>query len=249
MFKVSGNLICASLFTGVFDVNRSEMLPEDDFQLIEKWCSSIQKLGLQGIVFHNTFSEKTISERENEHIHFIRVDFQTKLNANVYRYLVYLDFLKKFGHQIQNIFFTDIADVEVVKNPFTDLLFTQNPNSLFCGDEEELLDNPWMKDHCKHLRNLIPEFSDFEEINKAEVLLNCGVIGGQTTVMLSILEVLSLIHSTITISNETPFTLDMGAFNFVARTKFGDRLKHGFPVNTRFKSYESQRTDCWFRHK
>lgn len=245
----SGNLICASLFTGVFDVNRSELLPEDDFRLIEKWCLSIQNLGLKGVVFHNNFSEKTISEVENENIQFHKVEFKTKLNANVYRYLVYLDFLKKYGLQIQNIFFTDIADVEVVKNPFTDPLFTQNPYGFFCGDEEELLDNPWMKDHCTHLRNLVAEFSEFEVRNKAEKLLNCGVIGGETDTMLSLLQELSQIHSTITISNQTPFTLDMGAFNFVARTRFADRLKHGFPINTRFKGYEAERIDCWFRHK
>jgi hypothetical protein len=94
MFEVSGNLICASLFTGNFDVNRNEMLASDDFQIIEKWCSSIQNLGLKGLVFHNNFSEKTISEVQNKHIRFIKVEFNTKLNANVYRYLVYLDFLK-----------------------------------------------------------------------------------------------------------------------------------------------------------
>jgi hypothetical protein len=171
------------------------------------------------------------------------------LNANVYRYLVYLDFLKKHQFEVEHVFFTDIADVEVVKNPFTDPFFVQNPKSLFCGDEDEVLDNPWMKDHCTHLRNLIPEFLGFEERDKDEILLNCGVIGGNTDTMLTMLQELSKIHSTITISNETPFTLDMGAFNFVARTKFQDRIKHGFPVNTRFKSYESNRVDCWFRHK
>lgn len=230
-------------------MNRSEMLPPDDLQIIEKWCSSIQNLGLKGFVFHNNFSEKTISEVQNNHITFFKVEFNTKLNANVYRYLVYLDFLKKYGHQIQNIFFTDIADVEVVKNPFSDSFFNENPESLFCGDEEELLDNIWMKDHCSHLRNLIPEFSDFEEINKAEVLLNCGVIGGKTGTLLFLLEELARIHSTITISNQTSYTLDMGAFNFVVRTRFADQLKHGFPVNTRFKGYETERIDCWFRHK
>lgn len=249
MNLISGNIICASLFTGVFDVNRSEMLPPDDFQIIEKWCSSIQNLGLQGIVFHNNFSEKTISEGKNEHIQFIRVDFQTKLNANVYRYLVYLDFLKKYGHQIQNIFFTDVADVEVVKNPFSDSFFNENSESLFCGDEEELLDNPWMRDHCTHLRNSIPEFVEFEGNNRNETLLNCGVIGGKIELILLVMEKLARIHSLYTISNRTPFTLDMGAFNFVARTKFADRMKHGFPINTRFKGYEVKRTDCWFRHK
>lgn len=249
MFQVSGNLICASLFTGSFDVNRNEMLAPDDFQIVEKWFYSIVNLGLQGVIFHNNFSEQTIAKHKNEHIQFIRVDFQTKLNANVYRYLVYSDFLKNYGSQLQNIFFTDISDVEVVSNPFTDSLFLQNPKSLFCGDEEEILDIPWMNDHCSHLRNLIPAFGEFEEKNRTETLLNCGVIGGEIGLVLSLMEELAGIHSQYTISNRTPYTLDMGAFNFVARTRFSDRLKHGFPVNTRFKRYESDRTDCWFRHK
>lgn len=249
MFEVSDNLICASLFTGNFDVNRNETLAPDNFQIIEKWCSSIQNLGLKGLVFHNNYSEKTISEVQNKHIRFIKVEFNTKLNANVYRYLVYLNFLKKHENYIQNIFFTDIADVEVVKNPFTDPLFTQNPNSLFCGDEEEIFDNPWMRDHCNHLRNLISGFGEFEDRNRIETLLNCGVIGGEMNVILPLIEELATIHSKYTISNQTPFTLDMGAFNFVARTRFSDRLKHGYPINSRFKGYETQRTDCWFRHK
>lgn len=249
MDHFSGNLVCASLFTGVFDVNRSEMLPQDHFPLIQKWCVSIQYLGLNGVVFHNNFSEKTISEAQLDRIFFIKVDFNTMLNANVYRYLVYLDFLKKYGHQIENIFFTDIADVAVVKNPFADLFYSQNAESIFCGDEEEIVDNPWMRNHCTHLRNLIPKFEEFEKINKSKTLLNCGVIGGKTAVMAELLEELCKIHLSCTVSNKTPFTLDMGAFNYVARTSFSDRIIHGFPVTTRFKYYEDHREDCWFRHK
>ena len=249
MKQISCNLVCASLFTGVYDVNRNEMVPHDDFQVIKKWCQSMQDLRLNGIIFHNNFSEKTISEVQLEHIDFIKVDFNTTLNANVYRYLVYLDFLKEYGNHIKNVFFTDITDVEVVRNPFEDSFFTQNSDSLFCGDEEELLDNEWMRDHCTHFRNLMPEFKDFENENRTQTLLNCGVIGGKTAVMISLLEELTRIHTTYTISNQTPYTLDMGAFNFVARTGFSCRIKHGFPVNTRFKSYEAERTDCWFRHK
>jgi hypothetical protein len=249
MIRFSPNLICASLFTGSYDVNRNELLPSDEYSLIEKWCQSIQDLGLHGIVFHNNFSERTIAEVQHEQIQFIKVDFESPLNPNVYRYLVYFDFMKKHSEEIQNVFFTDIADVEVVKNPFTDPVFAQNPNSLFCGDEDEILDNPWMREHCTHLRKLIPEFLDFEKKNKQEPLLNCGVIGGRKEVMLLLLEELTRIHTTVTVTNQTPFTLDMGAFNFVARTRFSDRLRYGFPVNTVFKGYESVRTDCWFRHK
>lgn len=249
MDKISGNLICASLFTGAYDVNRNEMLPNDDFRIIEKWCQSIQNLGLKGLVFHNHFTEKTLSSANPDFIQFIKVDFEGPLSANAFRYLVYADFLKKHHTQIKNIFFTDIADVEVVKNPFEDPFYTENPKSIFCGDEEETLYNPWMKAHSTHLRNQIPDFIPYEQANSHQQLLNCGIIGGKISHILPLMEQLSYIHRTYTITNQTPYTLDMGAFNYVMRTAFGNQIKHGPPVNTRFKGYESARTDCWFRHK
>jgi len=41
----------------------------------------------------------------------------------------------------------------------------------------------------------------------------------------------------------------MGAFNYLTRTQFNEQIIHGTPVNTVFKGYENERTDCWFRHK
>lgn len=249
MIQSSENVIFASLFTGVFDVNRNELLPADDFQIIQKWCESVQKLNLNGIVFHNNFSEKTIKQANSKYLKFIKVDFDKRLNANVYRYLVYLDFLKKNQNSIQQVFMTDIADVEVLKNPFEELHYIQNPDNLFCGDEDEKLNNSWMMEHCTHLRALVPGFIEFEKENQSQTLLNCGVIGGRIGIVIPLLELLSQIHLEYTISNKTPYTLDMGAFNFIARTYFKGHLTHGYPVNTRFKSYETGRKDCWFKHK
>lgn len=243
------NLICASLFTGLYDVNRNEMLVQDDFSIVEKWCNSIQQLGLNGIIFHNNFSEETISKYSFTAIQFIKVNFDNKLNGNVYRYIVYNDFLKRYGHQIAHIFFTDIGDVEVIKSPFDDLYFQQNTHAIFSGDEVEILDNEWMRAHSTHLRKNISDFQDFEKKNKNETLLNCGIIGGKTSLLVPLMEKLAWVHKTFTISNQTPYTLDMGAFNYIVRQFFSEQIIHGFPVNTRFKYYETNRLDCWFRHK
>lgn len=243
------NIICASIFTGVYDVNRSEMLLQDDFTIVEKWYNAIQKAGLNGIIFHNNFSDQTILKYQSTSIQFIKVDFNSELNGNVYRYIVYDDFLKRYGHQIENIFFTDIGDVEVIKSPFDDPFFQHNTNTIFCGDEMEVFDNEWMRAHCTHLRNHIPDFLDFENQNKDAPLLNCGIIGGKTSQLILLMKALAALHNTFTISNQTKYTLDMGAFNYVVRKLFPEKIIHGFPVNTRFKHYESNRLDCWFRHK
>lgn len=249
MYNFPKNVICASIFTGVYDVNRNEMLVQDDFSIVENWYNAIHNLGLNGVIFHNNFSNETVSAYQSTTVQFIKVDFNNKLNGNVYRYIVYDDFLRKYGNQIDNIFFTDIGDVEVIKSPFDDPYFLQHTEAIFCGDEVEVLENEWMREHCTHLRNLIPDFADFEKNNKSKTLLNCGIIGGKTSLMLLLMKELAAIHQTFTISNQTKYTLDMGAFNYAVRKLFAEKIIHGFPVNTRFKHFESNRMDCWFRHK
>ena len=57
------------------------------------------------------------------------------------------------------------------------------------------------------------------------------------------------IHFHYNQNNKTAFTGDMGAFNYVIRKYFNEKILHGAPINTVFKAYEDQRIDCWFRHK
>ena len=249
MFQIHPQLICASLFTGVYDVNRNELLIADDFHIIKKWYQSVMDLNLKAVVFHNNFSEGTVKIYQNQNIQFVKVAFESALNANVYRYIVYNNFFKAYVDNLKSVFITDITDVEVVQNPFTQPLFLDNPNSLFCGDELEISDNEWMNNHNTHLRNSIDGFANYEVENKNQILLNCGVIGGSIDTMLDLTSDLAKIHQNITINNQTPYTLDMGAFNYIARTHFADKLIHGTPVNTQFKKYEEERVDCWFRHK
>lgn len=106
-----------------------------------------------------------------------------------------------------------------------------------------------MKFHAKHLRSKITDYAEYENTFQKETLLNCGIIGGHTPVMQDFIEKLCDIHQQYNYDNTTAYTGDMGAFNYLARTQFNNQLQHGAPVNTVFKRYENDRTDCWFRHK
>lgn len=243
------NLIFASLLTGVYDVNRNELLTINDFGIIQKWYESITKLKMNAIIFHNSFSKDIVKKYTNEYINFFEVKYDTRLKPNVFRYFIYQNYLQQNSHKIKNLFVTDITDVEVIANPFESKLFAENPDYLFCGDESKLLENDWMRNHCSHLRNLIPKFAAYEELNKHETLLNCGIIGSNINTMKLLFDNMVVIHEACSFTNTTEFTLDMGVFNFIARTTFAHKLFHGEPVNTIFKKHESQRTDCWFKHK
>lgn len=242
-------IIMVCHLTGIYDVNRSNTLVDDDYSLVKDWAGSVTALRLCGIIFHNNFSAATCSKYESEYIKFVRVDYDTAYNPNVYRYFVYRSFLQHCAPAPGGIFITDVSDVVVVKDPFTQPAFINNPSTVFCGDEPKRLDNEWMKDHATHLRNGISGYAAYEETFAAATLLNCGIIGGQALLMQELIEQLCHIHEQYNRNNQTAYTGDMGAFNFLVRTRFNDRLVHGDPVNTVFKAYQQERTDCWFRHK
>jgi len=249
LFQPNTNVVMACHITGVHDVNRNTTLANDSYELVKDWAESVTAANVQGVIFHNNFSEETCRLFENEHISFIKIDYDPQFNPNVFRYFVYRDFLQLHIQQINGIFITDISDVVLVNNPFTDPLFKENPTALFCGDEPKTLHNDWMIAHGEHLRKNIPDYTAYESTFRNESLLNCGIIGGAASLFFDFLQQLCAIHQYANRDNKTPYTGDMGAFNYLARTKFNHQLIHGAPVNTVFKQYETNRNDCWFRHK
>jgi hypothetical protein len=245
----NSNLILACHITGIYDVNRSTMLQDDNFDLVRAWVDSVAAAKLQGVLFHNGFSKETCQTYASEYLTFVKITYTPQFNPNVFRYLVYLDYLEKQTHPPVNIFVTDVSDVTLVKNPFIDPLFIASSNTLFCGDEPTQLANEWMQAHASSLRSQIDDYADYEARFASQTLLNCGIIGGHYPIFFDFLQQLAAIHRCYNSENKTAYTGDMGAFNYLARTKFNDRLRHGFPVNTVFKAYEEERSDCWFRHK
>ncbi len=235
--------------TGVHDVNRNTTLADDCYDLVKDWARSITAASVQGIIFHNNFSEATCKMFESENISFIKITYDPQFNPNVYRYFVYRDFLQQHLQQIKRIFITDITDVVLVNNPFIDPLFIENPMALFCGDEPKVLHNDWMIAHAENLRKNIPDYAAYESTFGKETLLNCGIIGGAAPLFLDFLQQLCAIHEYANRNNKTAYTGDMGVFNYLARTVFNQQLIHGAPINTVFKQYENHRKDCWFRHK
>ena len=242
-------LVLACHITGIYDVNRSTTLPGDSYELVQAWAESVASAKLQGVLFHNNFSEETCARYANEYISFVRIDYNPIYNPNVFRYLVYRDYLVKCTEPIKGVFVTDVSDVTLGQNPFAHPFYIENPSSLFCGDEPKPLLNDWMIAHGEHLRSQIPDYVEYEERFASETLLNCGVFGGHYPLFMDFLQQLCEIHETYNHSNLTAYTGDMGAFNYLARTRFNENLRHGFPVNTEFKAYENERIDCWFRHK
>lgn len=242
-------LILACHFTGIYDVNRNTTLEDDDYSIVQAWAESIAALQLKGVIFHNNFTAATCSKHQNEHLDFIKIEHDPRFNPNVFRYLIYRDFLRARSAELESVFVTDVSDVVLLNNPFIHPFFIANPGAIFCGDEPKTLQNEWMEAHSAHLRSKIADYAAYEATFKDAPLLNCGIIGGNIRGMQAFIEKLAGIHEQFNHDNQTAYTGDMGAFNYLMRTQFNDLVLHGAPVNTIFKAYELARTDCWFRHK
>jgi hypothetical protein len=243
------NVVLACHITGVYDVNRNVVLNNDDYSIIKPWADSLIKHQINGIVFHNSLSDQTCKQYSNEFISFQKIEYDIRFNPNVFRYIVYNDFLNKHQHEINSLFITDVSDVVMLKNPFEDELFNHHPQHIFCGDEPQILANDWMQKHCTHLRSKLLDFEAFEQTHSQSTLLNCGIIGGEISIMKNFIEKLSQLHQLHNVNNSTAYTGDMGGFNYIVRTYFNEKIIHGIPVNTVFKANENHRTDCWFQHK
>jgi hypothetical protein len=246
MLTFSGHkqLILSCHITGVYDVNRQNTLPDDAYGLVKDWVDSITSLHLHGVLFHNNLSEATCEAHQSEFITFVPIAHDTRFNPNVYRYFVYRNFLRDYASAIDSFFVTDISDVVVRMNPFLQPLFLDNAAALFCGDEAKCLNNEWMKAHATHLRSQMADYADYEAMFADETLLNCGIVGEKTAIMHPFIEALCSTHEQFNTNNQTAYTGDMGAFNYLIRTQFNKHLFHGTPVNTVFKAYQDDRTDC-----
>jgi hypothetical protein len=245
---LSNQLILGCHISGVYDVNRNQILLDDDFSVIELWANSILKLNLQAIIFHNNFSEETVKKYQSKNLIFVEVNHDIRFNPNVFRYYLYNEFINKYKSNIESLFVTDVSDVLVLKNPFLQSLFINNPDFIFCGDEPTILSNEWMYNHGSHLRGRIKDYAEIETINKSITLLNCGIIGGNISIISSLIDSIWQIHEEYNFDNSTSFTGDMGAFNYILRKKYSNCILHGSPINTEFKSYFDDGT-CWFQHK
>ena len=221
------------------DPQRNEKIAADNFPYIERWYNSVDRLRIHAVVFHDGLSASFVKQYSTERIQFIPVPTLDRNPVDA-KWTVVSEHLKK--HRYNRVFVTDISDVEVRTNPFTQDALWEDFN-LFCGDEPEFVGCPWLSDLVRQLDR--QEWWDWHQCHASEILLNAGVLGGYAwTVALLATEVANCLERWIPSS----IMADMLLVNIVARKLGGTRLRHGHPVNSRFKAYETCQ-DVWFAHK
>jgi hypothetical protein len=221
------NIVIAAYFNSQPDPQRRrKWLP--DYGQITALAASVRKHHEQLVLLHDCFDVK-----DSKNITHVKV--QTTFNPYFQRWLEYYRYLRDHP-EIENVFIVDATDVIMVNNPFKQM----QPGKLYVGDEPQRLYSPWIYNNHKQR-----DIALFIRRNRNLDLLNCGVVGGSRQ------DIMQLCHDIFGMyfdKGEIVGPFEMGAFNYICRTKYNDKLVYGRQVTSIFKSYKPNGR-WWFAHK
>ncbi len=226
----------------------------DIFPYMRNWYESVKKQPeLHATVFLDYIPDGFIEKYATERIKFRKCNPKT-LNAIDSRWKVYREFLE-VSPEIENVFFTDITDVLVLKNPFPEM--QAHVDKVFCGDEAKFDNKPidiswnWMHNRWELLRKIQPAdkhyaIGEFLSKHGKKAVLNAGLLGGNKML---IIDVVRRMEEFLDRFNVHEATVDMNALNYILYSYFEKSLIHGSPVNTEFWTEDWSNKICWFKHK
>lgn len=228
-FYKKDNIFLTCYFAGISDPQRQSSFKNNSDQL-QQLITSLKDTKL--IVLHDCLTDSDI-----DMVKFVKVE--TSINPYFQRWVSYRHFLIQNRHLYENVFCIDGTDVEILKEPN----WNEIKDFIFVGDENENLDcsSGWMRNN--HRNTEIQAF--LRDFGHKYQLLNAGVIGGSVE---NIIEFTRALNDFYSLSDMTGDITDMGAFNYIARTVFNDRLKYGREITTDFKS-NTKNTYSWIKHK
>jgi|688.fasta_scaffold280097_2 hypothetical protein len=233
--------IFTTYFTSGNDPQRSGSWPSNDFNIIKDFYNSVVQHELNCVILHDHCSTEFIEQYSTDKVTFIKVD-KVLLNMVDYRWKLYHNLLEEMT-EIKNVYFLDISDVIILKNPFN----LMEEDVLYIGNEESIIEeNTFMMERFQMLGIDPTEYVD-------DRVLNCGIFGGNRTMMLEATEAIANILET---ANITKTTADMAAANEVVYRNYADKFISGLPLNTKyrggafpFKGKNNNADKAWIQHK
>lgn len=228
------NVFLTCYFAGVPDPQRGAWDPRPIhlMPLIE----SVTKIGGQLIVLHDCFNVDEIQDMASDfpvRFYYMR----SSINPYFQRWVSYREWLIQNRAWLNNVFCVDATDVKIINSPAWEDL----GDKIYVGDENSVTGNAWMKNN--HTGKVMDEF--FGKYQKRQ-LLNAGVLGGRVDILINFMR--EIVEFYINLDSSSSHMTDMGAFNYVARTKFADWLRYGREITTNFKG-EEKNDVSWIKHK
>lgn len=241
----ANNVIVTTYFCRKVDPQKKVHAPCDDFSYIAPWYTSVQELGLHGVIFHDGMSEEFINRYQTPKIRFEYVDpSEFTYSLNDYRYFIYLRFFETHP-AYDHVFMTDGNDVKVVQNPFVNL----RPDRVYVGSEEgDFRANKWIQRRVRLLNGGSKAYPFELSRLRTNRIYNAGILGGTRLRCLDFLRAMVSTLESLDLE-QRDLNLNMAVFNFVVYRHFRKRVVTGEPLHSVFTAYQNDRKDVWFIHK
>ena len=232
-YREPRDVVITCLFTGRPDPQRGTRMKADSSLLTEL------RKSIKGATLVVTHDE--LPDFDDQGTEFVRAS--NTINVYFQRHISAWQYLREHP-EIRWVWCVDGTDVKMLHEPWEHM----QPGRLYLGSEPAVVSIPWMRDNhpAAAVQSFIAE-------HPTKQLLNAGLIGGDRDTVMAFLHDLFSLHAdnAEAVARGTDMDLgigDMGALNYVAWTKYSDRLEWGSMVNTVFKA--NQPTEfSWWMHK
>jgi hypothetical protein len=210
--------------------------PNNDLA-VEKWIASVERLGLHGIIFHDTLSEDFAQKWARANVAFRRIRWSTPWSALEERVRIYSNWLTQESGHFEKVLTTDLTDVEFYRDPFA---LMDDPGKLYIGSEPTLIGD------CDYMKLRMLE--TYGEItNSDKQVLNPGILGGHyETVARFLCRWLEEMERSVVRVPPPPH--DMSSINRLIYRE-NVQLITGAPLHTEFRKMEGPESGCCIRHK
>lgn len=237
-------------------MHRKRKIDYLDAQYAEGWYRSLEMLDLKGIVLHNGLPLSIRDSFRQDVLSFLEVKLGN-YSVNDERFFLYYGLLtgqditnnpvvckpRKVSRvqprtKIKNIFFTDLGDVIVKKNPFHAI--NERPSKIYVGSEGQRW-NRWMFEKARRCHGNFTV--------QSTMLYNAGLLGGSVRRVMKFLDCFVDLYNKLPRANRFR-NCNMLVYNAVLSTCFGtDDVITGEPLHSHYKKFEVGRNDVYFIHK
>ena len=251
--KISGDaghdVILTSYFTSTPDYQRTRSVSPNRARYMLDWLVSVRDLGLRAVVFHDELDPAFQQRVSQFHpgISFRHVAPPLNRTTNDARFYAYLSYLHSHT-DLDHVLLTDISDVRFLRNPFDFMRLLGN--RLYIGTDIDIFPNmgtqQWISERlvgCFGNHTLC--HGRLHWLMSQDTVFNAGVIGGSRHIMTALLETVTQYLDT------TPPNLNcnMPAVNYVVHRHFHKQVFTGFPLTSRFYSFQSSPKGVYIVHK
>ena len=202
----------------------------DHVKYIKRWYRSAMYFNLNALLFHNTIPESIQTRLKSvyKHIEFFNAeDYHHKFATDARFYILYDYLLTR--PEIRFVITTDVKDVKFLNDPFK-VIAGIGSQYLYVGhDYEQLLtEGSFDVDQLEHC---YPNYKYTNETLQLAGFLNCGALGGNREVMLTMLSRMMLLFDTTKHK-----VCDMVTVSIVAHVYIYDLVYILYPFNNGYRN-------------